>query len=447
MKIYGIGGYNEVGKNMTAVDLGDDVILFDCGLFLPPIVELEEAEKVYTEKKLRAIKAVPDDLLLDKLGLRRKVRAIIPSHAHLDHIGAIPFLAYRYKADIIGTPFTIGVLKTLLNDEKMQLRNHLRVVQPNSFCYVQGKKRRYKVDFINITHSTLQCSLIALHTQEGIVLYSNDFKLDNNPTLGKKPNYDKLREIAKEGVKVLIVDSLYSGDERKTASEKVAQTLLEEVLLTTNNDGVGLFVTTFSSHIARLNSIVEFGKRLNRKIVFLGRSLNKYVDVASKVDLCPFRKDIEIVTFRNHLEKKLREIDKNREKYMVVCTGHQGEPGSILDRLSKNKLPFRFQSKDHIVFSSSVIPAPSNIENRNRLDARLKKRGVRLFSNIHVSGHAGREDLRDFIDLVNPEHIIPAHGDHEKIAPMIELAKELGYKPKNLHLINNGQKVDISKNA
>ena len=447
MKIYGIGGYNEVGKNMTAVDLGDDVILFDCGLFLPPIVELEEAEKVYTEKKLRAIKAVPDDLLLDKLGLRRKVRAIIPSHAHLDHIGAIPFLAYRYKADIIGTPFTIGVLKTLLNDEKMQLRNHLRVVQPNSFCYVQGKKRRYKVDFINITHSTLQCSLIALHTQEGVVLYSNDFKLDNNPTLGKKPNYDKLREIAKEGVKVLIVDSLYSGDERKTASEKVAQTLLEEVLLTTNNDGVGLFVTTFSSHIARLNSIVEFGKRLNRKIVFLGRSLNKYVDVASKVDLCPFRKDIEIVTFRNHLEKKLREIDKNREKYMVVCTGHQGEPGSILDRLSKNKLPFRFQSKDHIVFSSSVIPAPSNIENRNRLDARLKKRGVRLFSNIHVSGHAGREDLRDFIDLVNPEHIIPAHGDHEKIAPMIELAKELGYKPKNLHLINNGQKVDISKNA
>ena len=447
MKIYGIGGYNEVGKNMTAVDLGDDVILFDCGLFLPPIVELEEAEKVYTEKKLRAIKAVPDDLLLDKLGLRRKVRAIIPSHAHLDHIGAIPFLAYRYKADIIGTPFTIGVLKTLLNDEKMQLRNHLRVVQPNSFCYVQGKKRRYKVDFINITHSTLQCSLIALHTQEGVVLYSNDFKLDNNPTLGKKPNYDKLREIAKEGVKVLIVDSLYSGDERKTASEKVAQTLLEEVLLTTNNDGVGLFVTTFSSHIARLNSIVEFGKRLNRKIVFLGRSLNKYVDVASKVDLCPFRKDIEIVTFRNHLEKKLREIDKNREKYMVVCTGHQGEPGSILDRLSKNKLPFRFQSKDHIVFSSSVIPAPSNIENRNRLDARLKKRGVRLFSNIHVSGHAGREDLRDFIDLVNPEHIIPAHGDHEKIAPMIELAKEMGYKPRNLHLINNGQKVDISKNA
>ncbi len=443
MRIYGIGGFNEVGKNMTAVELKDDVILFDCGLFLPPIVELEEAEKVYTEKKLRSIKAVPNDLLLDRLGLRHKVRAIIPSHAHLDHIGAIPFLAQRYNADIIGTPFTIEVLKTLLNDEKIYLKNKLKVVQPNSFCYVQGKNRKYKVDFINITHSTLQCSVLALHTPEGVVLYANDFKLDNSPILGKKPNYDKLKEIAKEGVKVLIVDSLYSGDERKTASEKVARTLLEEVLFTTNNQGVGLFITTFSSHIARLKSIVEFGKKLNRKVVFLGRSLNKYVSAAQKVDLCPFRDDIEIASYRKQLEGKLNQINKNRGKYMVVCTGHQGEPGSILDRLSRNKLPFRFQNKDHIIFSSSVIPAEINIENRERLDNRLKKRGVRLFCNLHVSGHAGREDLRDFIDLINPEHIIPSHGEHQKIAPMIELGKELGYKPRNLHLINDGQKLSF----
>jgi len=441
MKIYSIGGYNEVGKNMTAVDLGEDVILFDCGLHLPPIVELEETEKVYTEKRLRSIGAVPNDVILDKLNLRNKVRAIIPSHAHLDHIGAIPFLANRYRADIIGTPFTIEVLKTLLKDEKIFLKNHLRVVQPNSFCYIQGKKRKYRVDFINITHSTIQCSLLALHTPQGIVLYANDFKLDDSPTMGRKPNYERLKEISKQGVKVLIVDSLYSGDERKTASEKVAKTLLEEVLLTTNNQGVGLIVTTFSSHIARLKSIVEFGKKLNRKIVFLGRSLNKYVTAAAKVDMCPFRKDIEIATYRKQLENKLRQINKKRAQYMVVCTGHQGEPGSILDRLSRNKLPFQFKPKDHIVFSSSVIPVESNIENREGLDSRLKKRGTRLFSNIHVSGHAGREDLRDFVDLLNPEHIIPAHGGHDKTQPMIELAKELGYKPKVLHLLNDGQKL------
>jgi len=441
MKIYTIGGFNEVGKNMTAVDLGEDVILFDCGFYLPPIVELEEAEKVYTEKRLRSIKAVPNDLLLDRLGLRNKVRAIIPSHAHLDHIGAIPFLAQRYNADIIGTPFTIEVLKTLLNDENIFLKNKLKVVQPNSFCYVQGKNKKYKVDFINITHSTIHTSMIALHTPQGVVLYSNDFKFDNSPILGKKPNYEKLKEIGKEGVKVMIVDSLYSGDDRKTASEKVARTMLEDVLLTTNNDKAGLIVTTFSSHIARLKSITEFGKKLNRNVVFLGRSLNKYVTAATKIEMCPFRRDIEIATYRNQLERKLKQINKNRGQFMIVCTGHQGEPGSILDRLGRNKLPFQFNNQDHVIFSSSVIPTEVNIENRARLDARLRKRGVRIFNNVHVSGHAGREDLRDFISLVNPEHIIPAHGDHEKIAPLIDLASEMGYKGKYLHLMNNQEKL------
>jgi ribonuclease J len=284
--------------------------------------------------------------------------------------------------------------------------------------------------------------MIALHTPAGIVLYANDFKLDNSPVLGKKPNYDKLKEIAKQGVKVLIVDSLYSGDNRKTASEKVARTLLEDVLFGTTNENSGLFVTTFSSHIARLKSIVEFGKKLDRKLIFLGRSLNKYVSAASRVNLCPFRRDIEIATYRNQLEKKLRIVEKNRGRYMVVCTGHQGEPGSILDRIGKNKLHFKFRNNDHLVFSSSVIPTPVNIENREKLDNRLKKRGVRLFNNVHVSGHAGREDLRDFISLINPEHIIPSHGAHDKITPMIELAEELGYKNrKNAHLINNGQKL------
>ncbi len=443
MKIYGIGGYNEVGKNMTVVDLGEDAIIFDCGLFLPPIVELEESEKVYSEKRLRAIGAVPSDDILDNLGLRNKVRAILPSHAHLDHIGALPFLAYRYNADIIGTPFTIEVLKTLLNDEKINLKNRLKVVQPNSFCYVQGKNKKYKVDFINITHSTLQTSMIALHTPQGVVLYANDFKFDNNPILGKKPNYEKLKEIAKEGVKAMVVDSLYSGDERKTASEKVARALLEEVMLTTNNQNAGLVVTTFSSHIARLKSIVDFGKQLNRKIVFCGRSLNKYVGAAMRIDMCPFRNDIQLASYKKQVEKSLRHINQHRGEYLMVCTGHQGEPGSILDRLSKNKLPFQFKSQDHVLFSSSVIPTKINIENRERLDLKLKKSGVRIFNNLHVSGHAGREDLRDFINMVNPEHIIPAHGSHDKIAPMAELAKELGYKDKNIHLINDKQRLDF----
>ena len=441
IRVIPIGGFNEVGKNMTAIDLGEDVIILDGGFHLPAIVALQESERVYSEKKFRAIGAIPDDLILDKLGLRDKVRAIIPSHAHLDHIGALPYIANRYNAPIVATPFTIEVLRSLLRDEKIETRNKLISVPPNGSYEIQGKNRKYKVEFINITHSTIHSALLAIHTPDGVICYSNDFKLDDNPVLGQKPNYDAMKALAKEGVKVLICDSLYSGADRKTASEKVARTMLEDVLLSTDSRNQGLIVTTFSSHVARLKSITDFGKKINRKIVFMGRSLAKYTNAASKVNSCPFRKDIEIATFRHQLEKKLKQVAKNRSEYMIVCTGHQGEPGSILDRIARNKLHYQLNKNDHIVFSSSVIPTEITIENRNALDSRLKKKGVRMFNNIHVSGHGGKEDIRDLINYLNPEHIIPAHGPHEKTQPLIELGKELGYKSKFLHLTSNHEQL------
>jgi len=445
MKIYTIGGFSEVGKNMTAVETGGEVFIFDMGFFLPAIVELEEKEreKKYNEKKLRSIGAIPQDILLDRLGLRNKVRAIFLAHAHLDHIGAIPFIAQRYNAEIIGTPFTIEVLKTLLGDEDIRLRNRIKMIQPNS-SYNINSKRKYTVDFINITHSIPQTSLIALHTPEGVVLYANDFKLDNTPILGKKPNYEKIKEIAKKGVKALIVDSLYADAERKTPSEKIARGLLEDVMLTTNNENSGILITTFSSHIARLKSIVDFGKKLNRQIIFVGRSLHKYVSAAHKSKICPFYNDISLITYRKQVFSALKKINKNRAKYLLVCTGHQGEPHSVLDRLSRNELPFSFRQQDHIIFSSSIIPTPITVSNRSQLEKRLKKRGVRIFSDAHVSGHASREDLRDFISMINPEHIIPAHGDLSKRTPLAELATEMGYKlGKNVHLMQDGQKLKL----
>jgi len=446
MEIYTIGGYNEVGKNMTVVVTGDgeDAFIFDCGIFLSPIVELEEREQYHTEKMLRRIKAIPSDYILDEKGIREKVRAIIPSHAHLDHIGAIPYIGYRYKADVIGTPFSIEILKREYEDERLPVKNNLITIHPNSSYMIQGKRRKYQIDFINITHSTLQTSMLALHTNEGIFLYANDWKFDNNPIVGKEPNYEQLRKVAEEGVKAVVVDSLYSRDERKTASEKVARALLEDVMLTTSNEKSAVVVTTFSSHIARLKSIVDFSKRLGRIPLFVGRSLNKYVSSAKNVKLCPFAKDIKIASYRNQIEKFLKEANRNRTKYTIVCTGHQGEPGSILDRISRGNLPFTFNFEDHIIFSSSVIPVEVNIENRRALEERLKKRGVRIFNNVHTSGHPGREDLRDFIKMIDPEHIIPAHGDQEKLAPMVELCNELGYKTgKDVHLLKDGESLKI----
>jgi len=215
-------------------------------------------------------------------------------------------------------------------------------------------------------------------------------------------------------------------------------------LLTIKNENSAIFVTTFSSHIARLKSIVDFGKKLNRKVYFMGRSMKKYVSAAIDVGMCPFQKDIQLISYKRQVDSVLRKVEKDRKNSLVVCTGHQGEPGSIMDRLSRNKLPFNFRSGDNVIFSSKTIPSSINVANKDQLDKRLHRAGVRIFDNIHVSGHAGREDLRDLISMLNPEHIIPAHGSLMQLTPMIELAKEMGYKSgKDCHLMQNGQKIRL----
>ncbi len=437
INIHAVGGFSEVGKNMATLELDDDAFIFDEGFYLPAIVQLEEREKAeYTEARLKAIKAIPHDHILDHIS--HKVRAQFVGHAHLDHVGAVPFLSDRYNAPIYGTPFTMQVLNSLIQDNNIQLRNKIKSIHPNAEVEIQGKDKKYRAEFINITHSTLQTSMIAIETKKGYVIYANDFKLDDNPVVGLKPNYKKLKEIGKKGVYALIIDSLYSSSDRKTPSETIARHLLEEVMLTTQNHNAGMIVTTFSSHIARLKSIVDFGKKLNREVVFLGRSLDKYVTSAERVGLAPFLKQVRIAKYRNQVEKTLRNIDRNRKKYLVVCTGHQGEPGSILERISRSQLPFRIMKDDNIIFSSSVIPTEINKENFATMEERLKKHNARIFRDVHVSGHAGREDLRDMVNLLSPQHIIPAHGGLDKTRPMAELCEEMGYAKKQIHLMEDG---------
>ena len=437
VKIHTVGGFSEVGKNMVVVELEEDAFIFDEGFFLPAIVSMQQRDKVMTEKKLKSIKAVPDDSAIAKI--KHKVRAQFISHAHLDHVGAIPYLSDKYNAPIYGTPFTMQVLNSLLSDNDIVLKNKSFAIKPNTTFFVEGKNRKYKIDFISITHSTAQCLMIAIQTPKGAIIYANDFKLDDTPVLGLKPNYKRLREIAKEGVLTFVVDSLYSGSPRKTPSEKVARVLLEEVLLTIQNRNAGMIITTFSSHIARLKSIVEFGKKLNREVIFLGRSLDKYSTAAKNIGIAPFLNDVRISRYRREVEKTLKKIERKRKDYLIVCTGHQGEPGSILERLSRHQLPFKINKDDNIIFSSSVIPTPVNKEQFAKMEARLKKSKPRIFRDAHVSGHGGQEDLRDIMQIINPQHVIPSHGGFDKTKPMVELTKELGYKlHKTCHLMQDG---------
>lgn len=444
MEVCTVGGFEEVGKNMTAVKIGEDVIIFDAGIYLPAIIEIQEKEsgnQAYSEKKLRSNGSIPDDLVLDKLGWRNKVRAIIVGHAHLDHVGAVPYIAPRYpKAKIISTPFTIEILNSILKGDRMNIPNQKIRVRAGTSYAIKGKSGTYRAEFIHTTHSTIQCIFIALHTHEGTFFYALDFKFDNYPVVGPPPNYKKLRELGEKGIDVLVVDSLYSGTDRKTPSERIARDLLEEAIDQVRNKNSALIITTFSSHIARLKSIVEFGRRTKRQIVFLGRSLNRYVKSAMKVNQCPFGKSIKMVQYRDQVNSFLKRMNNERGKYLLVCTGHQAEPGSILDRIAKDETPFKLKAQDNVIFSSSVIPTPININARDQMDKGMRKKGVRIQTDVHVSGHGSREDLRDLIEMLKPKHVIPAHGTLQQETPMIEITSELGYKfGENSHLSSNGK--------
>lgn len=444
IQVFTIGGYSEIGKNMTAVKIDDEIIILDMGLYLPAVLEYEEGDpRELTTKDLIKIGAIPNDNIIEKYS--DKVKAIILGHCHLDHIGAAPYLAKHYDCPIIGTPYTLEVLKTLLEDHEDNYSNRLKQLNINSHLKIS---KNIKIEFINITHSTPQTVLVAIHTRYGIIMYANDFKLDNHPVLGKKPDYERLKHLAeKENIILLIMDSLYSNLDAKTPSEKVAKEMLKDVMLGTKNNDNLIIVTTFSSHIARLKSIVEFGKTLDRKIVFLGRSLYKYVTAVENIGLVNFSKEVEIIGYRSSVKKKLRQIEKEgRGNYLIACTGNQGEPDAILSRIANKKdIQFEFLPNDIVIFSCRTIPTEMTIKNRGNLEKKLKQFHVRIFKDIHVSGHSAREDHRDLLLLLKPKHILPIHGDRKITKGLETLAEELGYKlNKTVHLGDDGKKIEIS---
>ncbi len=441
MEFFSIGGYSEVGKNMSAVKINDDIIILDMGFYLPALVDFEEQggeRKNLTTEGLIKLGAIANDSILRPL--KDKVKAIVLGHCHLDHIGSTTFLAPHYDAPIIGSQYTLEVLKNELENERVSLKNKLIKLNPNSTY----KLDNIDIEFIHVTHSTLQTSLVALHTKEGTILYANDFKFDNSPVIGKKPNYKRLKQIGKENVIALVVESLYAHQEGKTPSEKVARELLKDVLLSVENTENAVFCTTFASHIARLKSMAEFGEKLNRKVVFLGRSMLKYIKAAESLKLVNFSKKNEVIGYASKVRRKLREIEKQgRSKYLIICTGGQGEPGSILNRLASGQLPFEFLKDDHVIFSNRTIPVEINIRNRDKLERELKNKHVRVFKNVHSSGHAFREDLRDLINMVKPKCIIPAHGPSEKLNNLASLAYDMGYSKKEVKVLSDGEKVEI----
>ncbi len=439
VQIYAVGGYNDIGKNCTVISSGNEAVMLDLGIDLENYIKYIEDEDIINIRpsKLMKVGAIPDISLIKNIS--KNIKAIIPTHAHLDHIGAIPYLGNKFKAPIICTPFSVEVLKSILSDEKIRLNNKITSLSANS-SYRLSKD--FKIEFIHTTHSTPHTVMVAIHTKEGIIIYANDFKFDLTPVIGKKPNFKRLEQLGNKGVLGLIVESTYALENKKTPSEAVAKQMLDDILNIPAKKGV-IVVSTFSSQIARLKSIIEFGKKINRKILFLGRSLHKYVSAAEKINLVNFTKDVEIFKFSRQIKRVLKKVAKNPQDYLLVATGHQGEPKAVLSKIARDEFDFSLSNNDHVIFSCKIIPTDINIKNREVLEKELKQKGVRIFSDIHQSGHAAREDLRDLIKLTKPKHIIPAHGNKKMEKGLADLAFEEGYPTQNVHILKDGDKISI----
>lgn len=434
MEIIPVGGYNEFGRNMTALRVKDDVLIIDMGIRLDRVMVHEDTDiSRMTPDQLVKLGIIPDDSVVGK-----GVRAIILTHGHLDHLGAVSILAQKYNVPIIGTPYTIELVERELGQRSAI---PLYTLEEGETLQVTPK---LSVEFVRMTHSIPQTVMLVVHTPEGRLAYANDFKLDDTPVIGEKPDYRRMRELGKEGIKCLIVETTRVDKEGRTPSERIAQKLLEENILKSDREK-GLIVTTFSSHISRISSIVQMAVKVGRTPVLLGRSMEKYVGIAERLKILKLPSEAHMYGDPESVKQSLQRILKDgREKYALIVTGHQGEPDALLSRMADKKLPYKIQKDDEVLFSADVIPNPINEANRYGLETRLKIQGARLFKDIHVSGHASMEDHRDFLKIIQPENIVPCHGDLKALATYAELAEDFGYTlNKDLFLARNGRKLEF----
>lgn len=435
MKVYTLGGYEEVGKNMTAVEVDGETVIFDMGYDMESVISAEgQVDEMTTNQSLDAGAVPTDEQLLDN-----NVVGIVIGHGHLDHVGAIPKLAGAYDCPIYCSPYTKKIVEKMMKDDRKNINNPVKEVPIGNKVDITND---ISLEFAHVNHSIPDSTLSLLDTPEGYVVYGNDMKIDRSPVLGGTTDVDRLKEIGEEGTALMIPGTTRVDEDGRARSEESVKVELEDVLNSCYDAGGAVFVSTFSSQIGRLNSVIKANNG-RRKIAFVGRSLKEYVDAASDLDLID-TSQIEIVSYFNEVEDLMDKVDAAREDWLIVATGNQGEPGAQLDKMVQDVYPFSFEEGDHVIFSSDVIPTPTNKANRHKLEQAMKEKGVRLYKDIHTTGHALKEDHRDFITFLDPDNIVPSHGTIHKLGSYVELAREEGYTlEEDIFIGENGRVIEI----
>ena len=444
IEIATIGGYEEVGRQMTAVRAGDDVVIFDMGLNLSKVLihDNVETERMHS-LDLIDMGAIPDDRIMSDL--EGDVKAIVPTHGHLDHIGAISKLAHRYDAPVVATPYTIELVKQQIqSEEKFGVENDLVKMDAGGTMQI-GESN--ELEFVNVTHSIIDAINPVLHTPEGSIVYGLDKRMDHSPVIGDPIDMDRFRQIAQEdgGVLCYIEDCTNAGKKGRTPSESVARRHLKDVIHSIEDYDGGVVATTFSSHIARVKSLVEFADDIGRQPVLLGRSMEKYSGTAERLDFVDFPDDLGMYGHRNSVDRTFKRVmNEGKENFLPIVTGHQGEPRAMLTRMGRGETPYELDDGDKVLFSARVIPEPTNEGQRYQSETLLGMQGARIYDDIHVSGHLNREGHYEMLDTLQPQHVVPAHQNMSGYAPYVDLAENQGYKlGRDLHVTRNGNLLTL----
>lgn len=421
VRIIPLGGINEIGKNITAIEYKEDIIVIDCGLKFPD------------EDMFGIDLVIPDISYL--LKNKEKIRGIFLTHGHEDHIGALPYVLRQLNVPVYGTKLTLGIVETKLKEHGLLSSTELIRVKPRDVI----KLNSVSVEFIKTNHSIADSVAIAIHTPLGVVLHTGDFKIDYTPIDGEPMDFARFAEIGKKGVLAMLADSTNVEKPGYTLSERVVGESFARLFSKAKGR---VIVATFASNVHRIQQIIDAASMHGRKVAVSGRSMENIVAVAAELGYLEFEKDILV---------GIDQINKyNNDQVVIITTGSQGEPMSALARMANSE-----HRKVNIVEGDTVIisatPIPGNEKLVSKVINRLFQKGAEVIykslSEIHVSGHACQEELKLMQCLVKPKFFIPVHGEYRHLKQHGELAISLGMPEGNVVIPENGGVIDVNRNS
>jgi len=417
-----LGGLGEFGMNMMVLQLGDEFIVIDAGMMFP-------------ESELLGVDLVIPDISFLKQN-RAKVRAIVLTHGHEDHIGALPYILRDLNVPVYGTRFTLALVKKRLEEAGLLESTTLREVIPGRLVEIGP----YEIEFISVTHSTLDCVALAIRTPLGVIIHTGDFKIDQTPVDGAPFDLHALAKYGREGVLALFSDSTNVERPGFTPSERAVVPRIEELCRSAPRR---VILSCFASSIHRIQQVIDIAVRINRKVAFVGRSMIDNVEIAHSLDLLRIPDGMVV------RPQDIRGFDPKR--LVILASGSQAEPMSSLSRIAvDNHRHVSVDENDTVILSARIIPGNERPIFR-MLDHMFRRRALVYYDNsggvIHVSGHASQEEQKLLLQLVKPKYFIPVHGEYRHLFRHAALAHQLGAVSEEIFLLEDGQAIEFTEDG